>query len=86
MYKCTLYFEIARLGLVPYKERFGSKITIVSTVQFNSFNNFERSNNGSFNNHPFIAFFLATDTFVLDKIHPLAHPLAVSNVIQDLFI
>ena len=48
MHRYILHFKSARLGLASCKENLVHKITIVSTVQFNS--NFEWSNNGLVDN------------------------------------
>ena len=83
--KYTLPFKTVRLGLVPCKESLVHKIT----VQFNSFIDFEWSNNFLFNNSCFIITLLAlcclllvTDMSELDNIHPLGP----SDVTQDLSV
>ena len=93
MYKYTLHFEIVRLGLAPCKECLVHKMAIVNAVAFNSFIDFEWSNNWfgwqfqSITLHylpPPCCFLLATGTSELDKIHSFAHPSDPSNVNWDM--
>ena len=50
VHKFTLYFKTPRLGLVQCIESYVHKIAIISTVQFNSFIDFELSNNNLVDN------------------------------------
>ena len=86
--KDTLHFETVRLGFVLYKE--GLVYKIYSTIHFNSFVDFEWSNNCFINNSSLIFSLLPpccllspTCMSELDKIHPLAQPSCPSNVTQD---
>ena len=90
VHKYSHGFETTRLGLGPCKEHLFHKIIIVSTVQFNSFIDFEWSNNSLVDNSSHIITLLhlycrLLDTVMseLDKIHSLGHPSGPSNVTHD---
>ena len=73
MHKYTLDFETARLGLVSCKENLIHKITIVSTIQFNFFIDFEWSSWWFQPISSHYCLLVALGTFELDEIYFLVH-------------
>ena len=93
--KVFLLKQAYLLPLLSFMHRHGTmqsfvyKITIVNTVQFNSFMNFEWSSNWStipghiITLQPPCCLLLVRDTSELDKIHHLAHPSGPLNITQN---
>ena len=84
MQKYTVHCETTGLELVPCKENLVYEIAVVSTVQFNSFIDFEWFHNGLIDNsslyhhHTTAAcLLLVTGTIELDKIHRLVHQMSL---------